>query len=211
MLPRLHAKSASRGVLAIAFALVAMAVGPAAAQAATDRADYAAQVNPICAAANAQSKAIYESAEQAVERLSRRAKKHRGKKNDRLFQQLSKVFFDAGDQSLAVARAALAQVRVVLPAPGDESIVSEWLATDQALLDMSAESNALSRRIDRLFTAEITFHSFRALERHERKLKRLEQQANTLYAQIEPLAERYTELGAKLGATYCVSDATGGP
>jgi hypothetical protein len=39
---------------ALAIALVALAAPPSAALATTDLADYAAQVNPICASANAQ-------------------------------------------------------------------------------------------------------------------------------------------------------------
>jgi hypothetical protein len=200
------------GAIAIAVAIGTLAVAAAPARATTDRADYQAQVNPICASANSQAKALWEAFFQTSAALERKAKKLHGKKRARLERRIDGLFFRLDDEILAVYSAALAQLQLVPPAPGDEGLVTEWLATRQALQNLSAQSNALVQRIDRLFTRQFQdIRSYRAYLRLEKKLKRLERKANALQAQIIPLYEKDIELGAKLGATYCVSEATGTP
>lgn len=199
-----------QGLIASAVALAALALAAAPARATTDRADYDAQVNPICASANLQAKALWEVFFQSSATLERKANKVRGEKRARLQRRLDGLYFRLQDQILAITADALAQLKLVPPAPGDDGIVSEWLATRQALHDLSAQSNALERRILRLFTRQFErARSFRAFLRLDRKLKRLERQANALQAQLLPLYEKDIELGAKLGATYCVTEATG--
>jgi hypothetical protein len=200
--------SAASTVIAIALLAVAISAGPA--SAASTRAEYVAQVNPICASANSQARALWETFFKTTDRLEKTAKKLHGKKRIRVQRRLDELFYRLDDQVLAVYSGALAQLKLIPPAPGDEALVAEWLATRQALQDLSAKSNALFQRIDRLFTRG--FHearSFRAFRRLERKMERLEKRANALQAQILPLYEKDLELGAKLGATYCVTEATG--
>jgi hypothetical protein len=198
------------GVIAAAVAVAALAISAPPAAATTDRADYVAQVNPICASAKSQARALWETFFRTTARLEKKAEKLRGKKRVRVQRRIDELFNRLDDQILTVYSGALAQLKLVSPAPGDEALVAEWLATRQALQDLSVKSNALFERIDRLFTRGFQgARSFRAYRRWERKLKRLEKRTNALQALIVPLYEKDLELGAKLGATYCVTEATG--
>jgi uncharacterized phage infection (PIP) family protein YhgE len=196
-----------RGVIAVAVALIALAITAAVAEATTDRAEYAGQVNPICASANRQIKQLYETFEQAVDRINSKLNSARGKKRTRLANQIDKLFFRLPDQTLAVSYAELAQLRLIAPAAGDETLVSDWLSNRQLLLDLSAQYNQLEKQSEKLFNR--TSHSFRGFRKLQRRQHQLDQRANQLYQQFEPLGEKDVELGTQLGATYCVTGATG--
>jgi predicted nucleic acid-binding Zn-ribbon protein len=191
---------------------VALAAVPATAEATTDRADYDAQVNPICAATNSQAKALYASFEQMERALDRRADKAHGKKRRRLEDRADALFSQLDDQNLAIYSAEFAQLKLVAPAPGDESLVAQWLGVQQTLFDLSAQISALEQRQARLFGKNFRkIHSINAFKRLEKKGRRLSRQEDALYEQLEQVYEQDIELGAKLGASYCVTEATGQP
>jgi ribosome-associated translation inhibitor RaiA len=196
-------------VAGVTTAALAIAASPA--HATSDRVDYDAQVNPICAAANSQAEQVYAAFEQRFAQLKRKESKVRGKKKrEKIESRLSSLFFDAGDQNVAVYAAEVARLKQVSAAPGDESLVSDWLAARQEVVDLSAESNTLQREEDRLFTRTYAgAHSLRKFLRLQKRLSVLDRQLNVLEAQLDPLYTKDIELGAKLGASYCVSSATG--
>jgi hypothetical protein len=201
--------SGTRGGVAVIGGIVALAIAATPAHATTDRADYAAQANTICKSGNAQQKQLYESFEQAIDRINAKEKKARGKKQAKLENKIDRLFSQIDDQSLAIADATHAQLKLIPAAPGDEQLVADWLGISQGLLDLIGQLNALNAKIEKLFFAPPKGHSLRAFMKQERKVKRLEKQANGLYAQLEPLNEKDIELGTQLGATYCVTGATG--
>jgi hypothetical protein len=202
-----------RGAIATSVAAAALAIAAAPAVATTDRADYAAQVNPICKSANSQQKQLYEGFEQALDRIDKKRQTARGKKRAKLNARLEKLFSQLPAQSLAIADAEEAQLRQVAAAPGDEALVSDWLGNRQAELEVIRQLNAIEARIEALFERSSTGRNIKALLKHERridrKVKRLERHADALYSQLEDLQERNLEEGTELGATYCVTGATG--
>jgi hypothetical protein len=198
-----------QAALGVGLTLIASAAFAAPAGAASTRAEYVAQVNPICASANAQAEQLYESVSQELNRLNRKANRARGKKRRKLEARSERLFEQLPDLSLAIYYTELERLKAVAPAAGDESLVSEWLATRQAGLDLTAQANRIEKRAERLFSRGFEGHSLRAAERWEKKLEKLEKQVNQLYQQAEPLYEKDIELGTKLGATYCVTQATG--
>jgi hypothetical protein len=196
------------GGIATAVVTAAFAIGASPASATTDRADYAAQVNPICASTNAQIKQLIETFEQELRRLDRKANKARGKKRDKLEARIEQLFTQLPGESLAISYAELAQLRSVNAAPGDDGLVSTWLANRQKILDLSAQANRIQKRADRLINRTFKVHSFRAFTRLTRRVNALQRKAYQVYEQIEPLADKDVELGTQLGATYCVTEAT---
>jgi ribosome-associated translation inhibitor RaiA len=190
--------------------LAALAAAATPAFATTDRADYAAQVNPICAAGNREQKQLYDSFEATENSLERRARKARGKKRRRLESRSEALFDQLPAQSIAIGEATLVRLRQVPPAPGDESLVSDWLTGRETLFGLIRQSNAIELRIEHLFDNRIfkRARGFRMLDRKERRLRR---EAVALHQQIEPLVNRDVELGTQLGAAYCETGATGSP
>ncbi len=176
--------------LALAGSLLALLAAAGPAFGAATRAEYANQVNPICAAANAETQRIFEEAFRKDEGKRRSGFKH---------------FNRAARESHAVHVAAFAQIKLISAAPGDESLVAAWIAADEQLLALSERSQRLSEKLDKLFFKKFTpFGGGRKAKRIERKLDRL-------IAEIEPLLELYISYGTQLGVTYCVTGASGTP
>jgi hypothetical protein len=219
-----------RGQVAIALAItmLALAITAPSAGAAATRAEYAAQVNPICAYANAQIEQVYREIEAKIKRLERKQKKagknngssvivfnatatesRKKKKRDGLLDPFDRLFLEISERTLAISAAALGQLRQVAPAPGDEALVTSWLANRQMIQELGERSARLERQSLRLFNRSDRIHSIRGLKRLEQKERRLNRQSNRLYAQLEPAYELDVELGTQLGATYCVTGATG--
>jgi hypothetical protein len=202
---------ARKAALALCAALIVLAATAMPASAASTRADYDAQVNPICASANAEAKQLYESAEQTFARLDRKADKARGKKRRKLEARSERLFEQLPGLSLAIYLRELESLKGVPATPGDETLVSDWLTNRQTVLDLTAQANRIGRRADRLFTKGFRGHTLKAIQRWENKFRKLQQRVNQIYQQLEPLDDKDVELGTRLGATYCVTDATGQP
>jgi hypothetical protein len=134
-----------------------------------------------------------------------------GKKAKLLERRIEKLFNQLPVRITAIYDAELAQLKLIAPAPGDETLVSDWLANRQQIQDLTRQANALEKRANRLFDRAFTKHSFQAYKKLTRKVDRLERQVNQIYRQVEPLTNKDVEIGTQLGATYCVTDATGPP
>jgi hypothetical protein len=198
----------AQGVTAFALTALALALFAGQASATTDRADYASQANAICKSGNAQQKQLIDTFEQTQRQLDARAKKVRGKKRRKIQKRAESLFDQLPGQSLAIFGNEVAQLTQVPAAPGDEGLVSDWISGRVSLVDLVRQSNAIELRIEHLYD-NVVFRSPRGFRKLDRKEKRLQRQANSLYQQIRALSDRDLELGTELGATYCVTGATG--
>jgi hypothetical protein len=130
--------SGSKGGAAIIGGVVALAIAAAPASAATSRADWVAQVDPICQNGQAQEAV----AAQPLIRAVKRDKKHRSRKTSRKAERAVVAFFF---QYANIERAVDAQIATVPPAPDDVSLVQVWLRARGELLDLET----------RLFTGNV--------------------------------------------------------
>jgi hypothetical protein len=199
------------GAIATGVATAVLAIGASPAVATTDRVDYSDQANPICAASNKQVEQTYEAFEAALERLDNRPFKNRkqarkrSRRAERLYEQLPFQF-------IVIYKAELEQLKTIAPPPGYEDTVARWLGTrgeiaalyeqyiliDQELEGPLVESGKSGKRPSRKAIK-------RALKRRT-NLHRLEDQVE------EKLLNDFEvdlELGAKMGAAYCVTGADG--
>lgn len=207
-----------RGGIAVGGGLVALAIAASPALATTDRADYDAQVNPICASANTQAKQLYDQFEALAKRLPNSGSgsvsstsRKRNKKESKLQRRVERLFSQLPFQAQAIYDTELAQLKQVASAPGDEALVSSWLANRQTMQDLNKQFNVLEARIERLFNREFKRRIIRSFDKLQRKENGLEKKADAIYQQLEPLRNNDVQLGTQLGATYCVTDATGTP
>ena len=207
-----------RGGIAIGGGLVVLAIAASPALATTDRVDYDAQVNPICASANTRAKQLYDEFEALAKRLPNSGSgsasstgPKRNKKESKLQRRVERLFSQLPFQVQAIYDTELAQLKQVASAPGDEPLVSTWLANRQTMQDLNKQFNVLEARIERLFNREFKRRIIRSFEKLERKENRLQKKADAIYARLEPLRNGDVQLGTQLGATYCVTDATGTP
>lgn len=205
--------SGTKGGVAVIGGVVALAIAAAPAYAATDRADYDAQVNPVCKSSNAQIDQLITSFQQTFKALDRRANKLRGKKRRKVEQQQERLYEQIPSQFLGVESAELTQLKAIAPAPGDESLVRDWLASRELKLSLYQQSIPIEQRIEKVYEKDIGASSLKKFERkekrQERQVKRLERQLDSLYDQYEAAGKVDLELGTQLGATYCVTQATG--
>jgi hypothetical protein len=111
---------ASSGVIALAIAVISLAINPAPAPAAATRAEYVAQVDPICHAADLKGKRLFE--------------KHRLPKAI----DLGSLQYGGREGQLIVARQivlnnrrvvgpSIASISTIPPPPGDEVLISTWI------------------------------------------------------------------------------------
>lgn len=107
--------------IAIAFGLVALAIAPTA-HAASSRAEYVAQVEPICQAAQVPTFKAYFGSSKGIptgldpDHLTKRDVRKVDRALGRLYTRVSKVY---GRTSVRIG--------AIAPAPGDETAVAAWL------------------------------------------------------------------------------------
>jgi hypothetical protein len=136
----------------VALALVSVgvlcAIAAPNAHAATTRAEYVAQVDPICQAGLAQESV----AEQRLNKQIRRLKKHEGsrKARARSLRRQSRALRQFLNVVVAVEQGVNAQIATVPPATEDTSLVQVWLRVRSEELD-------LSRRMSRAFAKDRLF------------------------------------------------------
>jgi hypothetical protein len=164
------------------------------APAAATRAEYSSQVNPICAAGNARAEQILAEAGRRLDRLDRK---------DVGAAAIGRVFRSINRKLAAAAVATQAEIDLVTPAPGDESIVAAWSAARNQQL-------VLIKRVDRL-DAKISkmFDKPRFDPKIFKRIANFEEKMNKLSGRIEALYETDIELATALGVPYCVTGATG--
>jgi hypothetical protein len=120
-----------RWPLAIAIGLVAFTLVAASAHAADTRAEWVAQVDPICQNGQAQEAV----AAAPLARATRRVKKHRNRKTAKRLDRAFGVYFATYAN---IERAVNAQIATVPPAPDDVSLVQVWLRSRNELLDLES-------------------------------------------------------------------------
>jgi hypothetical protein len=190
-------------------ALVALAIAPSTVRAATNRAEYAAQVNTICASANARADELSRQTSQELKRLDRKLKRATGAQRRRLLARRTKLSLSLPGRRLKIFSAELGQLRSVPAAPGDESLVTSWLDIRQTILDLSAQVNRIDRRVAQLFE-RFTTRSIPELNRLERKVRMLDKRAGQLNNRKISMEGQHDAIGTELGATSCIADS-GGP
>jgi hypothetical protein len=124
--------SSARKLIALAIALVALAITATSASAATTRAEFVAQADPICQNGQAQEAV----AAQPLLRATKRAKKHKNRKTRRRADRALATYFA---QYALIERAVNAQIATVPPAPDDVSLVGVWLRARGELIDFEGQ------------------------------------------------------------------------
>jgi hypothetical protein len=120
--------------LAIATGLMALAITASPAAAASTRAEYVAQVDPICQAAQAQEAAAL----QPFLRAAKRAQKHHKLRNPKVEKRLARRFVRFFSQYAAIERQVNAQIATIQPAPEDVSLVQVWLRARGELIELES-------------------------------------------------------------------------
>jgi hypothetical protein len=110
-----------------------MAIGAATAHAASTRAEWVAQVDPICEAAQLQEGLA--SAQLAP--LARRVKQHKGDR--KTLRKFGRAFNSFLQQTIAIERGVNSQIAAIPPAPDDVSLVQVWLRVRGELLDSEGQ------------------------------------------------------------------------
>jgi hypothetical protein len=128
-----------QGLIALGIGVVALAVMAAPASATTTRADFVAQVDPICQ--NGQTQEAV--AAQPLFKATRRVKKHRNGKTSKKADRALLAYFA---QYSNIERAVNAQIATIPPAPDDVSLVQVWLRVRGEALD--AESRLFHTRLN---------------------------------------------------------------
>jgi hypothetical protein len=100
---------------------LAVAILAAPAEAATTRAEYVAQVDPICQAGKAREKAAIRSFKKRLKRLS---EKNVDPAESKVAFRALVAFFN---RNVRIKREVDRQIKAVIPATGDEETVSRWL------------------------------------------------------------------------------------
>jgi hypothetical protein len=208
-----------RAGTALSVAAVALGLTAPGAAATSDRAEYLAQVNPICATANQEIDRLTGEVMRKLKRAEKKQKDQGGGsvvvfpsaegKKQKLppFDKISQLFNWYTRQVLAVEDSELASLRAVAPAPGDETLVADWLNARGLQIALYRQILPIEKQIEKLFFASP--RSPGKYERIERRLKKLERRSNQIYAQLLAAYENDIELGAQLGASYCVTQASG--
>jgi hypothetical protein len=191
---------------ALAAALVALAVLPSAALATTDRADYAAQVNPICASANARDQQLTAQAEERFAQLHRELRKARGHRREKLLAQDRKLTAALPDRHLGIHYDELKRLQTVAAAPGDEFLVSSWLDARKSGLDLNHRLNQIDRRAERLLKRTANTIDIETLNTLDRKIRELDKRANRLENKVISAENTDFDLGSELGANDCITD-----
>ena len=120
------------GLIAVAITVMAGAITATSAAAATTRAEWVAQVDPICQNGQAQEAV----AAQPLLRAAKRAKKHRNRKTTRKLNRAVLVYFA---QFANIERAVNTQIASVPTASEDVSLIQVWLRARGEVLDSETQ------------------------------------------------------------------------
>jgi hypothetical protein len=113
----------------VVIALLAITVAPA--QAASTRAEYVAQVDPICQTAATKQSAVIRSLKKFARQL-----KQRGIDTEEPTKQVIRIAVRGYNRIALIARNAVAQISAIAPAPGDETTVSAWFRRLSLQIDL---------------------------------------------------------------------------
>jgi hypothetical protein len=110
------------GVIALVITMIALAITATPAHGASTRAEYVAQVDPICKSELRTEKAVIRPAKKRYDRLVKR-----GLDPDKPSKPIGRLVIRVYDHLAQIQREADSQIATVPPAPGDESTVTTWL------------------------------------------------------------------------------------
>jgi hypothetical protein len=121
---------------------VALAITAVPAHAASTRAEYVAQVDPICQASEAAAAEARQAFRRNTKRLVRQGRARNAKKVNRLSRKAARNL----NRLVSIEADLTTQIAAVPPAPADSNIVSAWL---QDRRDAEALSGAAARALKR--------------------------------------------------------------
>lgn len=111
----------------LSLALLLLLASAGTAQAVATRAEYVAQLDPVCQAGQGDMKAESKRQNPAIKRIARKLQREslsRAQENALLGKLAAKEF----SPTIKVFPRVTTQLAAVVPAPGDEAAVSQWLA-----------------------------------------------------------------------------------
>jgi len=137
-----------------AFALAAIAITAGTAWAASTRAEYVAQVDPICQSALTADKALFRRYVKTVKRVRKRHPNLDSATHPpKVIRRQVVKYYEAFARS---ERSATSQIALISAAPGDESTVALWIDERTRLADLTKSgARALVRDQERLFVKRI--------------------------------------------------------
>jgi hypothetical protein len=143
------------GPAALAFVGLALAVVAAPASAATTRADWVAQVDPICQSAKKPADRAIGAWFKALNKKGALDRPYKPKEFEREFTGISARLTS---RLVAIYSRVTTDIAAVVPAPGDESVVATWLAdrnsfAEQARVATRALKHRKFKRANRLYKA----------------------------------------------------------
>jgi hypothetical protein len=181
--------------------VIALTAAAPPAYATTSRDDYGVAVSAICSAANPQLEQLGAAFDQTKSGLLRH--KVSDRKFSKLNRRVERLEIRMRVQYSAIFHSELDQLRQVAPAPGDEALVADWIATRESLLGIWDQNTGITKRILRLNQLSAKGRiSLRALIRASNQINK---QAMRLFDQYITLGGKDYDLGTQLGATPCVS------
>jgi hypothetical protein len=207
----------------MAVAAAALAMTAPGAQATANRAEYQAQVNEVCVTANREAERIFGA---LIRKLIKAEKRGKGDGESEVVffsvqrkriavplshkqpgpDPITRIFRHFSRLLLLVDESELANLRQVAPAPGDDGLVNDWLSSRALQIELYREALRLDARLEKLFETgpgKIGFEGFfKKLAKIERRYEQIAEQAFAAF-------DTDIELGARLGASYCITDATG--
>jgi hypothetical protein len=110
------------GLIALAILMFALAIAPSTASAASTRAEYVAQVDPICQQENISQKAVVRSLNKRVKLLAKR-----GFDRQKPSKPIARLIIRGYDRLAGIQRGANGSIALVTPAPGDQTTTSSWI------------------------------------------------------------------------------------
>jgi hypothetical protein len=167
--------------VALTVALVVLALGADTAYGATSRAEYVAQVDPICQAGLAQEAAAARPVVKKLKRLQKQERRARSRKaRRRAAKRELRVVARFYDFVTGVEQSVTAQIAAIPPAIEDTSLVQVWLRA-------RGEQAVATQRLFRSLAKGDILGAF------------------TLLFEVEAKAEEVTDLVRDFGFHYCSS------
>jgi hypothetical protein len=138
--------SRARSLVALTTTMIALATTSTAHAAAT-RAEYVAQVEPICQTAYFAEKAAYKIFQRRIKKAAQQIRRHGRPRKD-----ARSTLFSFYGRMRQVSRTMDAAIQPIPPAPGDEAAVQAWLAGRERSITLNARAlRALRRAKSRRF------------------------------------------------------------
>jgi hypothetical protein len=194
------------GVIATVVAAAALAIAATPARATTDRVDYSDQANSICASTNKQTLQLYEAFEAEAERLEKLHPRNR-KKARRIYERIERLYEQLPFQYVALYRAELVQLKAIAAPPGYEDVVARWLGTREEIAALYLQYIQIDQELEN--GPALKHPSRKALKRRQKRRANLERLESQVEDGLLVDFEVDLELGAKMGAAYCVTGADG--